>query len=99
LAKKDQSTRGRAAITFPLKLGLLAHRPDHFDALQMLPPSPVPKRETFKVPQTFAQALALHTEAIQAGDFGANGRKPGQSLSRSCAGDSAGKLHRKSVCG
>jgi hypothetical protein len=60
----------------------------------MLPPSPVPKRETFKVPQTFAQALALHTEAIQAGDFGANGRKPGQSLSRSCAGDGAGRLHR-----
>src|SRR4026208_948998 len=27
-----------------------------------MPPSPVPKRETFKVPQAFAQALALHTE-------------------------------------
>ena len=27
-----------------------------------MPPSPVPKRETFKVPQAFAQALALHTQ-------------------------------------
>ena len=27
-----------------------------------MPPSPVPKRETFKVPQAFAQALTLHTE-------------------------------------
>jgi predicted O-linked N-acetylglucosamine transferase (SPINDLY family) len=27
-----------------------------------MPPSPVPKRETFKVPQAFAQALALHTK-------------------------------------
>jgi hypothetical protein len=27
-----------------------------------MPPSPVPKRETFKVPQAFAQALALHAQ-------------------------------------
>jgi protein O-GlcNAc transferase len=27
-----------------------------------MPPSPVPKRETFKVPQAFAQALAFHTQ-------------------------------------
>jgi predicted O-linked N-acetylglucosamine transferase (SPINDLY family) len=27
-----------------------------------MPPSPAPKRETFKVPQAFAQALTLHTQ-------------------------------------